>query len=155
MWWKNIDANFVAIDISEKALLVAQENAKNNNVKITFKKSNLFDNLKKGKRFDIILSNPPYIPTKDIEDLDIEVKNYDPKIALDGGIDGLDFYKKIINQSPQFLADEGMLMLEIGMGQSKDITKLLDEDFEDVKVIKDFNKIDRVIIAKLKDKKRK
>ena len=82
--------------------------------------------MKKTKRFDIIVSNPPYIPTQDIESLDTEVKNYDPKIALDGGIDGLDFYKKLIQTSPQYLAVNGMLMLEIGFGQSKSITKLLE-----------------------------
>ncbi|MBO5884485.1 MAG: peptide chain release factor N(5)-glutamine methyltransferase, partial [Clostridia bacterium] len=150
---KNVNANFTAVDISEKALAVAQENAEKNNVKITFKLSNLFENLKKTKKFDIIISNPPYIQTQDIEKLDTEVKDYDPKIALDGGEDGLDFYKKIINQSPDYLTKNGYLMLEIGVGQKQSVEALLKENFEDIRTIKDYNKINRVIIAKLKDKK--
>lgn len=150
---KNINANFTAVDISEKALAVAQENANKNNVKITFKLSNLFENLKKVKKFDIIISNPPYIQTQDIEKLDIEVKDYDPKIALDGGEDGLEFYKKIIQQSPAYLTKGGYLMFELGIGQKQDVENLLKQDFEQIKVIKDYNKINRVIIAKLKEKK--
>ena len=133
--------------------MIAEENAKKNGVKVTFKNSNLFENLKKNKKFDIIVSNPPYIPSEDIANLEIEVKEYDPKIALDGGKDGLDFYKKIIEASPQYLENGGRLFLEIGYGQKKDVVNLLNNSFEEIKVIKDYNRIDRVIIAKLKDKK--
>lgn len=147
---KNVNANLTAVDISEKALEVAIYNAQQNKVKVNFKKSNLFDNLKKGVRFDIIVSNPPYIPTKDIELLDKEVKNYDPRLALDGGEDGLSFYKNIILASQKHLKKNGMLFFEIGINQTADIKKLLKENYVVEKVVKDYNKIDRVIIARLK-----
>lgn len=149
---KNVDANITATDISEKALLVAKQNAQKNNVKIELKLSNLFEDLKNGKKFDIIVSNPPYIPSKDINSLDVEVKNYDPKLALDGGDDGLDFYKKIASVSPKFLAKGGRLFLEIGYNQKEDVISLLQDDFEDIICIKDYSKCDRVIIAKVKEK---
>lgn len=152
---KNVKANVFGVDISEKALVVANENAQLNNVKVNFKLSNLFDNLKTSKKFDIIVSNPPYIPTKDIEKLDVEVKDYDPKLALDGGDDGLDFYRRIVKECPKYLSKNGMLFLEIGYGEKHEILELLKQDFENVRVIKDYNKIDRVVIAKLKDEKEK
>ncbi len=150
---KNVNANVVATDISDKALLVAQENAQNNQVKVVFKNSNMFENLKKGKKFDIIVSNPPYIPSQDISKLDKEVKDYDPKIALDGGEDGLDFYRKIIKESVNFLSDKGMIFFEIGINQKKPIVKMLEENFDNIKVVKDYNRIDRVVYAKLKNRK--
>ncbi len=150
---KNVNANIVATDISDKALLVAQENAESNQVKVVFKNSNLFENLKKGKKFDIIVSNPPYIPTQDIAKLDKEVKEYDPKLALDGGEDGLEFYRKIIKESVNYLTLNGMIFFEIGINQKKHIVEMLEENFENIKVIKDYNKIDRVIYAKLKNLK--
>ncbi len=150
---KNVNANVVATDISDKALLVAQENAQNNQVKVVFKNSNMFENLKKGKKFDIIVSNPPYIPSQDISKLDKEVKDYDPKIALDGGEDGLDFYRKIIKESVNFLSDKGMIFFEIGINQKKSIVKMLEENFDNIKVVKDYNRIDRVVYAKLKNRK--
>lgn len=150
---KNVNANVVATDISDKALLVAQENAQNNQVKVVFKNSNMFENLKKGKKFDIIVSNPPYIPSQDISKLDKEVKDYDPKIALDGGEDGLDFYRKIIKESVNFLSDKGMIFFEIGINQKKPIVKMLEKNFDNIKVVKDYNRIDRVVYAKLKNRK--
>ncbi len=150
---KNVNANIVASDISDKALLIAQENAFTNQVKVSFKKSNMFENLKKLKRFDIIISNPPYIPTQDIAKLDREVKDYDPKIALDGGEDGLDFYRKILEESINFLTEKGMIFLEIGINQKKPVIKMLEENFENIKVVKDYNSIDRVVYARLKNKK--
>ncbi len=152
---KNTKSNIFATDISEKALSVAMENAEINNVKVNFKESNLFNDLKKSKKFDIIVSNPPYVPTLDIEKLDKEVKDYDPKIALDGGKDGLDFYRKIIKQSVNYLTKNGMIFFELGIGQSKDVSNMLKEDFEDIKIVKDYNRINRVIYAKLKNKRNK
>ena len=152
---KNVDAHITATDISEKALCVARQNAQNNNVKVELKLSNLFEDLKYGKKFDIIVSNPPYIPTDEISNLDVEVKNYDPKLALDGGSDGLDFYKKIAKTSPKFLAKGGRLFLEIGYNQKEDIKALLQDNFEDIICIKDYSKCDRVIIAKVKEKGKK
>ena len=152
---KNVDAHITATDISEKALCVARQNAQNNNVKIELKLSNLFEDLKYGKKFDIIVSNPPYIPTDEISNLDVEVKNYDPKLALDGGSDGLDFYKKIAKTSPKFLAKGGRLFLEIGYNQKEEVKALLQDNFEDIVCIKDYSKCDRVIIAKVKEKGKK
>ena len=105
------------IDISMEALKVAQINAKNNNVDVKFKCSDMFADIK-NKDFDVIVSNPPYIKTQVINTLDKEVKN-EPIIALDGGDDGLYFYKKIINEAFNFLSDNGMIFLEIGYDQKE------------------------------------
>ena len=152
---KNVNANFTAVDVSKKALLVATQNAQNNGVKINFVLSNMFDDLKNTKKFDIIVSNPPYIPSNEINGLDIEVKDYDPKLALDGGKDGLYFYRKLASQSPNYLTKNGMLLLEIGYNQKQEVANLLSENFEDIKCIKDYSNNDRVMIAKLKTKGKK
>ena len=146
---KKTDAKIYASDISESALLVAKKNAKTHEAHIKFVNSDMFKNFKKEK-FDIIVSNPPYIPSKDILALEDEVKNYDPLLALDGGDDGLMFYREIIKEAPKFLCAGGMIFLEIGINQSKSVKKLLQKDFEDIKIKKDYSKIDRIIIAKLK-----
>ncbi len=151
---KKSDASVVATDISSRALEVAQKNADKNNVKITFKKSDLFLNLKSNKKFDIIVSNPPYIPTSDIENLDTEVKDYDPHISLDGGDDGLRFYVDIIESAPQFLNKNGMIFFEVGKGQSKDVAKFLEKDFENIKIVKDYSGINRVVYATKKTKRK-
>ena len=147
---KNSEAEVTAIDISKAALLTAQVNAKNHNVKIEFINSDLFNNLKKRKKFDIIVSNPPYIPTKDIAKLDVNVKECDPKIALDGGEDGLNFYREITKGAVLHLTNGGMLFYEIGKGQASAVRKIMKENgFKDIKVIKDYNKIERVIYGRL------
>ena len=145
-------AKVTAIDVSDKALAVASLNAENNGVKINFKNSNLFENLKKSKKFDIIVSNPPYIKTEDISSLDVEVKNFDPILALDGGKNGLEFYEKIIKIAPSYIAENGKIFFEVGKGQAKDVAKLLETDFDNIKIIKDYNHINRVVVAKLKNK---
>ena len=141
--------NVTAVDISIDALKVAEKNAKLNNVKVSFKNSNLFSNVGKFEKFDIIVSNPPYIPTKDMETLDEEVKNYDPSLALDGGETGLDFYKKIIEEAPIHLKKNGKIFFEVGINQSKDVKKLLQKNFKDITIVKDYNKIDRVVYGTL------
>ena len=100
---KYTDCKVAASDISKQALAVAQGNADKNDVKVDFILSDLFKGLKKNKKYDIIISNPPYIKSGDIEKLDIEVKKYDPRLALDGGEDGLDFYRQIVEDSPRHL----------------------------------------------------
>lgn len=147
------NAKVTAVDVSDKALEVANFNAKQNNANVTFKHSNLFENLKKNKKFDIIVSNPPYIKSEDILTLDKEVKDYDPVLALDGGKSGLEFYEKIISQAPLYLSSNGQIFFEVGKGQAKDVSNLLKQDFENIQIIKDYNKINRIVKAKLKNKR--
>ena len=140
-----------ATDISSKALNVAKLNAKNNEVedKITFIESDLFKNLKKEK-YDIIVSNPPYIKKEVLKKLDKEVQK-EPNLALDGGYDGLDFYRKIINKADEYLKFNGYLCFEIGYDQKEDVENLLKEQEKYVNITckKDLCDTERVIIAKL------
>ena len=138
--------DMTAVDISNKALKVARKNAKQHKQDIGFIKSNLFSRVPK-TMFDFIVSNPPYIKTIDIQNLDVEVKNHEPLAALDGGETGLDFYKKIIEQSVAYLKSGGHIYFELGIGQSGDVRAFLEKDFKDIKIIKDYNKIDRIIKA--------
>jgi len=148
---KNCRANVTAVDVSKSALLTAEGNAKKNDVKIEFVQSNLFDGLKRRKKFDIIVSNPPYIPSKDIEKLDKNVKECDPHLALDGGEDGLDFYRQIIAQANDRLNAGGKIFFEVGKGQAPAVRKLLREHgFLEIKTIKDYNKIERIVCGKVK-----
>lgn len=142
----NTQCEVTAIDISDKALELARYNADINSAEIDFIKSDMFENVK-GK-FDIIVSNPPYIPTSDIEDLSAEVKDFEPKLALDGGSDGLDFYRHIADNVLDYLNKDGILMLEIGIGQAEEVKSLLSEKFNDIKIINDYNQIPRIIVAK-------
>lgn len=143
------DAKITAVDISKSALVVAETNAKKNGAKIEFIHSNLFEDLKRKRKFDIIVSNPPYIPSKDIKKLDKNVQECDPILALDGGEDGLDFYRTIITQAPKKLNSNGMLFFEVGKGQASAVKKLMKENsFIEIKIIKDYNKIERVICGK-------
>lgn len=146
---KNSQAKVTAVDISEGALKVAKENAKNNNVQVKFVESNLFDAFRRFTKFDVIVSNPPYIPSKVIDNLEDEVKKFDPIIALDGGADGLDFYKKIIDEAPKRLTRNGKIYFEVGINQALDVKKLLQKNFKDIRIVKDYNKIDRVVCATL------
>ena len=145
------DSQITATDISEKALRVAKLNAKNNEVedKITFIKSDLFKEIPKEK-YDIIVSNPPYIRKEEIERLDREVKK-EPHIALDGGEDGLDFYRKIIHNSEEYLKFNGYLCLEIGYDQKIDVIELIEneEKYKDTYSKKDLYGNDRIVITKL------
>lgn len=147
---KNVNAKVSAVDISKPALQIAEQNAKKNQVKIDFFESDLLSGLKKSKKFDIIVSNPPYIESGEIDKLDEEVKNFDPRIALDGGEDGLDFYRKIIEQSTKRLNKNGVLMFEIGATQATEVRKLLkNAGFVDTHVVKDYQKKKRVIYGKI------
>ena len=136
-----------AVDISQKAI----ENTKINKEKIgstiTVLKSDLFSNIK--NKFDIIYSNPPYIKSDEIEKLQVEVRKHEPRLALDGGEDGLHFYRKIIEKAPEYLNDRGYLVFEIGHDEAKDICALMEDNF-DVEVIKDLSKLDRVVVGQLR-----
>ena len=144
-------SQITATDISRKALSIAKLNAVNNNVedKITFVSSDLFQNIPEEK-YDIIVSNPPYIKKKVIEDLDKEVKK-EPIIALDGGDDGLKFYKKIIENAYEYLKYKGYLCFEIGYDQKDEVTKLIEneEKYIDTYSKKDLYDNDRIVITKL------
>ena len=139
------NANVVASDISKKALEVAKINADNlGDSKVTLVESNLFENIE-GK-FNVIVSNPPYIKKDVIRTLSKEVQN-EPIIALDGGIDGLDFYKKIVEEAINYLEDGGYLLLEIGYDQKEEVLNLvINKNYKDIRVRKDLSNNDRVVI---------
>jgi len=120
------NADITAVDISEKALEIAQKNAKKLETKINFLKSDLFDKLD-NKKFDIIVSNPPYIRKDEIKKLSEEVQK-EPKIALDGGEDGLDFYRIIAEQAINYLKTGSFLCFEIGYNQKNDVIKIIEDE---------------------------
>ena len=143
-----------AVDISEKAINVARLNIGKYNLlgRITVHLGDLLSPLN-GKKFNAIVSNPPYIPSRVIDTLQAEVKDYEPSTALDGGMDGLDFYRRLFSESPKFLIDGGFLAVEIGFDQAESVKKLAEAEgqFKDIEIIKDLSKNDRVIIAKYGD----
>lgn len=146
-------------DISDKALKVAVENADLNSVseKIEFIKADLFDIPEKYRgSFDIIVSNPPYISSGEINGLPEEVRR-DPIGALDGGSDGMSFYRRIIEASPSFLIGGGFLALELADGLSKDVKRFIEStgNFSNIKTFKDLNYMERVITAQLKKSQRR
>lgn len=147
---KYIDkASVDAVDISKNALKIARKNAKFNKVNVNFINSDLFENV--SKKYGLIISNPPYIPSLDIEELQCEVKN-EPHIALDGGTDGLDFYKKISKEALKYLVEGGVLMYEIGYDQAESVSEILkDCGYDKVEVKKDLSGNDRVVIARKGD----
>lgn len=144
-----------ALDLSENALEVARENAGRYGLadKITFLKGDLFEPVKdlglEGK-VSMILSNPPYIPDGELDKLQPEIRYYEPIVALDGGEDGLDFYRRIIAESPLYLHGGGYVILEIGYGQAKGISCLLNDSgfYKDIEIKKDLAGIERVIKAR-------
>ncbi len=134
--------NVTAVDISDGALEVAKENALANEADIRFVKSDLFAKVR--GRYEVIVSNPPYIPTQEIQTLQREVKDYEPHLALDGGADGLDIYRKIALHAPKYLTRGGALIMEIGAGQAQDVVKLF--KYADYSmVLKDFNGVERFV----------
>ena len=155
----NTNVNVTLSDISKKAIRIAKYNNKYNNklrvldqkspVNPNFIVSDLFDNI--NCKYDIVVCNPPYIKTEELTKLEIEVRDFDPILALDGGKDGLDFYRKIIKEAPKYLTSDnglGKIYFEIGVGQSDSVVKMLEKNFEDIEVVKDYSGIDRFIIAK-------
>ena len=144
------DAKIISVDISDIALEIAKKNAQNNYVddRITFIKSDLFTNIDKDMKFDIIVSNPPYIKREVIETLDKQVKDFEPYNALEGGVDGLDFYRKITKQGKNYLNKGGFLAYEVGHDQSEDVSKLMKNDgYTNIYTRKDLQQIDRVVIG--------
>lgn len=146
---KILNTQVFASDVSTKALEVAEKNNVLNNSKVEFIESNLFEQIN-GEKFDIIVSNPPYIKNEEIESLSKQVQN-EPYIALAGGEDGLDFYRKIIDEAYKHINKNGYLCLEIGYDQKEDLIKLIkqNENYEYENCIKDLSNNDRCIIAKI------
>ena len=141
-----------ASDISEKALEVARENAKSlKSGEISFIQGDMFENVT--DKFDIIVSNPPYIETGEIDELMPEVRDYIPRLALDGDIDGLKFYRIISKEAVKKLNKNGRIFYEIGYNQSRAVASiLLENGFTDVKIMKDYSGLDRIVMAKLDEK---
>lgn len=144
-------ARITALDISPEALDIAKQNAARNNVseKIEFLPGDGFAALPKETLFDLIISNPPYIPTAEIATLQPEVRDFDPRGALDGGEDGLNFYRHFAIESRKFLKPEGKIMLEFGDGQGEFIRKIFEEQKWIVEAIReDYTQRQRILIAK-------
>lgn len=135
-------------DISDSAIALTTKNAKRLEVSdYTVIKSDLFDKI--DKRYDMILSNPPYIESKVIDGLMPEVRDHEPRLALDGDADGLKFYKAITENAESYLNEKGYILFEIGNHQAHDVQQLLvDKHFEDVRVVKDLAENDRVVIGR-------
>ena len=148
------DAIVTMADVSEDALQTAMSNAGLNGVnrRCIFLLGNMFAALPDDKHYDVIVCNPPYIPSAVIDTLDVEVKDHEPRMALDGGRDGLDYYRIIADQAGLYLKSEGVLALEIGAEQATDVKRLLNKakTYRDTRVIRDLAGLDRVIIAKRK-----
>ncbi|MBP3677674.1 MAG: peptide chain release factor N(5)-glutamine methyltransferase [Agathobacter sp.] len=141
-----VDVEGAGFDISKQAINVAKENAKLNNVTATFERSDLFESVT--DTYDVIVSNPPYIPTEVIGGLMPEVAVYEPLQALDGKEDGLYFYRKIVATASEYLNPDGKILFEIGHDQGEAVSNLLlNAGFKNVKVIKDLAGNDRVVIG--------
>ncbi|MEG6567104.1 peptide chain release factor N(5)-glutamine methyltransferase [Thermoanaerobacterium saccharolyticum] len=150
---KHKDVKVYALDISDDALSVARDNAYENGVldKIVFLKSDLFSSVPKDVKFDVIVSNPPYIRSGDIDKLQEEVKK-EPKIALDGGEDGLLFYRNIVKESKGYIKSGGIIAFEVGYDEAFDVSQiLLDGGYGNIEIAKDLQGIDRVVLGKWLD----
>ena len=139
---RGCNIKMTAVDISAEALELAKENAEANEADILFVQSDLFTRLR--GRFDLIISNPPYIPSADIETLQTEVKDYEPRLALDGGADGLDIYRRIAAEAAKYLNRGGMLMMEVGEGEAEKVVRLFKNSAYSM-IVKDFNGVDRYV----------
>ena len=138
------NCHLTAIDISEKAIEVAMQNSVINEVDVDFLKSDLFENII--GIFEIIVSNPPYIPDYEYQKLPVEIKNFEPQKALRVEDDGTDFYKKILQQAKEHLTENGKIYFEIGFDQTKRVKQLaLENGFSEVEVFQDLNGFDRIV----------
>ena len=156
-------SNVYAVDISKDAIEMARKNAESNGVsqRIDFLLGNLFEPFELiGEKVDVLVSNPPYIPAGDIDSLQREVAVYEPRGALDGGLDGLDFYRTIVEKAQRFLKNGGMIYLEVGSGQADAVENLLkkvkcggESCYNNILRIKDLAGIERVVKASLRPDK--
>ncbi|MFH1888652.1 MAG: peptide chain release factor N(5)-glutamine methyltransferase [Candidatus Omnitrophota bacterium] len=148
------DTEITATDISHKALAIARQNAILNKVEINFLQSDIFSGHElRTMNYELIISNPPYIPIAEIETLQPEV-GYEPRIALDAGQDGLFFYRRIIKEAPRYLREGGFLIMETGFDQKKAIKNILQKSgyFEIMEWVKDYSGLDRVVVAKKRER---
>ena len=136
----------MAVDISEEALTLARKNAQRNQAQVTFFQSNMFEQLSNTSKVDAIVSNPPYIESKVVDELDDEVKKYEPRLALDGMEDGLHFYRILAREGKRFLNEGGRLYVEIGFDQAEAVKEIFGaQGFLDIQVYKDLAGLDRVV----------
>jgi release factor glutamine methyltransferase len=143
-------ATAIATDLSAKALEAARANAKRHGVakRIDFRKGSWFDPLEAGEQFDVVVSNPPYIVHDVIETLAPEVKDHDPRLALDGGKDGLDAYRAILEEAKHWLKADSWVVVEIGFDQGETVKRLFEQaGLEDVVIEKDLAGLDRVVFG--------
>lgn len=152
------NSHVYSIDISKHALNIARQNAEKHDVlsKISFLSGSLFEPLQDisiAGKIDILVSNPPYIPTGDIDNLQVEVSKFEPRIALDGGEDGLDFYREIIDKAPEYLRSGGLIALEVGHDQARTVVDLMKEKkkYVNIEITKDLAGIERVVSGKIQD----
>lgn len=144
---KNTNAKVSACDVSVGAIDVALANSLNTGVRVDFSKGDMWSAVA-NKTFDVIVSNPPYIPTSDVQKLDSKVRDFEPQLALDGDSDGLKFYRIIENKLDEHLKDEGVLLLEFGVNQADDIKRIFEK--YDVEILKDLEGIERIAVVKRK-----
>ena len=136
----------MAVDISEEALTLARKNAQRNQAQVTFFQSNMFEQLSNTSKVDVIVSKPPYIESKVVDELDDEVKKYEPRLALDGMEDGLHFYRILAREGKRFLNEGGRLYVEIGFDQAEAVKEIFGaQGFLDIQVYKDLAGLDRVV----------
>lgn len=138
----NRKIKMTAVDVSAEALELAKENAEANEADVLFLQSDLFTRIR--GRFDVIVSNPPYIPSAEIETLQREVKDYEPRLALDGGEDGLDIYRRIAAEASRYLNRGGMLIMEVGLGEAEKVVRMFKGSAYSM-IVKDFNGVDRYV----------
>jgi release factor glutamine methyltransferase len=148
------NARITAVDISKEALNIARENALKHDVPVDFRESDLFSVFSQENKFDLIVSNPPYVSRKEICALEPEI-SYEPLVALDGGEDGLDFYHRIAEEAGRHLNDAGVLLLEIGWDQAERAASIFRSypDYGPIEVIKDYNSCDRILKINKPEKK--
>ena len=140
------DCQGTGVDISEAALEVARMNGKRLNIPAVFSKSDLFEQI--DGYYDMIVSNPPYIPTSVIGSLEDEVRRFDPALALDGGEDGLDFYRRLIGASRDYLSPGGWLLLEIGHDQREAVLRMMEKaGYKELQAVSDLAGHDRVVMG--------
>ena len=146
---KQTNATVLGVDISSDALRIALDNVTKLNINnhAVFRKSDLFSKVRSDEKFDVIVSNPPYIPHN--TELEKEVLA-EPHIALFADDNGLYFYKKIIAEAPNYLHSKGYLMFELGINEAKSVKQIMQKDFENIEIFKDLAEIERVIVGQLK-----